>query len=174
MTRRLYYEDSHRKEFQAVVTACEKAENYWRVSLDQTAFFPEGGGQAGDSGFLEDVEIFDTHEKQGIVWHYAKAPLDPGAQVLGRIDLATFANSEGLMQSGNSYFTATSNSGDAELAIAGENGTGGLRNSALEMSNVDLSQEFSDMITTQRGFQACSRLITVSDTMLEELINLKR
>lgn len=97
-----------------------------------------------------------------------------GLQVLGRIDLATFANSEGLMQSGNSYFTATSNSGDAELAIAGENGTGGLRNSALEMSNVDLSQEFSDMITTQRGFQACSRLITVSDTMLEELINLKR
>ena len=97
-----------------------------------------------------------------------------GLQVLGRIDLATFANSEGLMQSGNSYFTATSNSGDAKLAIAGENGTGGLRNSALEMSNVDLSQEFSDMITTQRGFQACSRLITVSDTMLEELINLKR
>ena len=97
-----------------------------------------------------------------------------GLQVLGRIDLATFANSEGLMQSGNSYFTATSNSGDPKLAIAGENGTGGLRNSALEMSNVDLSQEFSDMITTQRGFQACSRLITVSDTMLEELINLKR
>ena len=97
-----------------------------------------------------------------------------GLQVLGRIDLATFANSEGMMQSGNSYFTATSNSGDAKLAIAGENGTGGLRNSALEMSNVDLSQEFSDMITTQRGFQACSRLITVSDTMLEELINLKR
>ena len=97
-----------------------------------------------------------------------------GLQVLGRIDLATFANSEGLMQSGNSYFTATSNTGDAKLAIAGENGTGGLRNSALEMSNVDLSQEFSDMITTQRGFQACSRLITVSDTMLEELINLKR
>lgn len=97
-----------------------------------------------------------------------------GLQVLGRIDLATFANSEGLMQSGNSYFTATSNSGDAKLAIAGENGTGGLKNSTLEMSNVDLSQEFSDMITTQRGFQACSRLITVSDTMLEELINLKR
>ena len=97
-----------------------------------------------------------------------------GLQVLGRIDLATFANSEGLMQSGNSYFTATSNSGDAKLAIAGENGTGGLKNSALEMSNVDLSQEFSDMITTQRGFQACPGLITVSDTMLEELINLKR
>ena len=97
-----------------------------------------------------------------------------GLQVLGRIDLATFANSEGLMQSGNSYFTATSNSGDAKLAIAGENGTGGLKNSALEMSNVDISTEFADMIVTQRGFQANSRIITVSDSILEELVNLKR
>ena len=99
---------------------------------------------------------------------------EAGLQVLGRIDLATFANSAGLMQSGSTYFTETANSGEPTLAIPGENGTGALKNSALEMSNVDLSQEFSDMITTQRGFQACSRLITVSDTMLEELINLKR
>lgn len=97
-----------------------------------------------------------------------------GLQVLGRIDLATFANPDGLLQSGNTYFTATTNSGKVKYAVAGEDGTGTIRNSALEMSNVDLSQEFSDMITTQRGFQACSRLITVSDTMLEELINLKR
>ena len=61
-----------------------------------------------------------------------------------------------------------------KLAIAGEQGTGAIRNSALEMSNVDLAQEFSDMIVTQRGFQASSRMITVSDTMLAELINLKR
>ena len=78
------------------------------------------------------------------------------------------------MQAGNSYFTMTANSGPAKLAIAGEDGTGAIKNSALEMSNVDLSQEFSDMIVTQRGFQASSRMITVSDTMLEELINLKR
>ena len=97
-----------------------------------------------------------------------------GLQVLGRIDLATFGNAKGLMQSGSTYFTETANSGKPKLAIAGEDGTGAIKNSALEMSNVDLSQEFSDMITTQRGFQACSRLITVSDTMLEELINLKR
>ena len=97
-----------------------------------------------------------------------------GLQVLGRIDLATFANPKGLMQSGSTYFTETSNSGSPKLAIPGEEGTGALKNSALEMSNVDLAQEFSDMITTQRGFQASSRLITVSDTMLEELINLKR
>ena len=70
--------------------------------------------------------------------------------------------------------TATDNSGKAKYAVPGEDGTGALKNSALEMSNVDLSQEFSDMIVTQRGFQANSRLITVSDTMLEELINLKR
>lgn len=97
-----------------------------------------------------------------------------GLQVLGRIDLATFANNKGLAQSGSTYFTKTTNSGDAQITVAGENGSGAIKNSALELSNVDLSQEFSDMITTQRGFQACSRLITVSDTMLEELINLKR
>ena len=97
-----------------------------------------------------------------------------GLQVLGRIDLATFANPKGLMQSGSTYFTETSNSGSPKLAIPGEEGTGALKNNALEMSNVNLAQEFSDMITTQRGFQASSRLITVSDTMLEELINLKR
>ena len=99
---------------------------------------------------------------------------DAGLQILGRIDLATFGNAKGLAQAGNSYFTATSNSGPVKLAIAGEQGTGAIRNSALEMSNVDLAQEFSDMIVTQRGFQASSRMITVSDTMLEELINLKR
>lgn len=99
---------------------------------------------------------------------------DAGLQILGRIDLATFGNSKGLAQAGNSYFTATANSGPVKLAIAGEQGTGAIRNSALEMSNVDLAQEFSDMIVTQRGFQASSRMITVSDTMLEELINLKR
>ena len=99
---------------------------------------------------------------------------DAGLQILGRIDLATFGNAKGLAQAGNSYFTATSTPGPVKLAIAGEQGTGAIRNSALEMSNVDLSQEFSDMIVTQRGFQASSRMITVSDTMLEELINLKR
>lgn len=99
---------------------------------------------------------------------------DAGLQILGRIDLATFSNSKGLQQTGNTYFTESSNSGSPRLAIAGESGTGAIKNSALEMSNVDLAQEFSDMIVTQRGFQASSRMITVSDTMLEELVNLKR
>ncbi len=94
--------------------------------------------------------------------------------IFGRIDLANFDNPKGLQQSGNSYFAETQNSGKPQYAVPGEDGTGALKNSALEMSNVDLAQEFSDMITTQRGYQANSRLITVSDTMLEELINLKR
>lgn len=97
-----------------------------------------------------------------------------GMLELGRIDLATFANAQGLEQSGNTYFTQTQNSGVPIVSQPGTGGTGSLKNSSLEMSNVDLSQEFSDIITTQRGFQANSRLITVSDTMLEELINLKR
>ncbi len=94
--------------------------------------------------------------------------------IFGRIDLANFDNPKGLQQSGNSYFAETQNSGKPQYAVPGEDGTGALKNSALEMSNVDLANEFSDMITTQRGYQANSRLITVSDTMLEELINLKR
>lgn len=65
-------------------------------------------------------------------------------------------------------------SGEAKLCIAGSEGAGNVISMALEMSNVDLAQEFTDMITTQRGYQANSRVITTSDTMLEELLNLKR
>ncbi len=97
-----------------------------------------------------------------------------GRLVLGRIDLANFANPMGLEQSGNTYFSETENSGKANFAVPGEDGTGAIKNSTLEMSNVDLAQEFSDMIITQRGYQANSRIITVSDTVLGELINLKR
>lgn len=99
---------------------------------------------------------------------------DKGNVVAGRISLATFANPSGLQLEGSNYYSVTANSGDPKLADPGSNGAGGLKSSALEMSNVDLSAEFADMITTQRGFQANSRIITVSDTMLEELINLKR
>lgn len=97
-----------------------------------------------------------------------------GTLELGRIDLATFDNPSGLTQVGSTYFSATPNSGEAKVCIPGSDGAGDIMGGTLENSNVDLSQEFSDMIITQRGFQASSRLITVSDTMLEELVNLKR
>jgi len=97
-----------------------------------------------------------------------------GQMVLGRIDLVTFDNPSGLEQAGDTYFTQTSASGDPRLCQAGYNGSGDIVSSALEMSNVDLAQEFADMITTQRGFQANSRVITTSDEILQELVNLKR
>ncbi|MEL7623587.1 MAG: flagellar hook-basal body complex protein [Clostridiales bacterium] len=99
---------------------------------------------------------------------------DKGTINVGKVSLANFANPRGLLQEGTNYYSETVNSGKAVLCDPGTNGTGGLKSNSLEMSNVDLSQEFADMITTQRGFQANTRVITVSDTMLEELINLKR
>lgn len=93
---------------------------------------------------------------------------------LGYLAIAKFANTDGLLQDGNGYFMESANSGTAIATKAGTNGTGGTESANLEMSNVDLSQEFTDMIIAQRGFQANSRIITVSDSILEELINLKR
>lgn len=93
---------------------------------------------------------------------------------LGYLAIAKFANTDGLLQDGNGYFMESANSGEAIASKAGTNGTGATQSANLEMSNVDLSQEFTDMIVAQRGFQANSRIITVSDSILEELINLKR
>lgn len=99
---------------------------------------------------------------------------DLGTVAAGKISLANFSNPSGLQLAGTNYYMATVNSGNPKLCDPGSDGTGGLQSNTLELSNVDLSSEFADMITTQRGFQANSRIITVSDTMLEELINLKR
>lgn len=95
-------------------------------------------------------------------------------QALGQVALAKFANPGGLMRSGSTMFMESTNSGSAQVEPAGAPGFGQIIPSALEMSNVDLSEEFTDMIITQRGFQANSRIITTSDEMLQELVNLKR
>ncbi|MEA4846525.1 MAG: flagellar hook protein FlgE [Clostridiaceae bacterium] len=96
-------------------------------------------------------------------------------QPLGMIALASFANPSGLLRSGSNNYIATANSGDfINGSAVGSDGTGTLTSGALEMSNVDLSNEFSQLIITQRGFQANSRVITASDEMLQELVNLKR
>lgn len=97
------------------------------------------------------------------------------SKLLGQIAVATFSNPAGLESVGNSLFAATQNSGDFDgIGQDPTQGGGSITTGVLEMSNVDLSQQFTDMITTQRGFQANSRIITTSDTLLEELINLKR
>ena len=89
MTEKLYDKDSYLQEFQATVVSCEqKNETAWRIILDKTAFFPEGGGQTGDTGWLKDVEVTDTHEKNGIIYHETKTPLEMGTKVAGKIDFA--------------------------------------------------------------------------------------
>ena len=93
---------------------------------------------------------------------------------VGRIALATFANPGGLEKSGSSGYRATANSGNAALGVPGSPGVGSLSSGTLEMSNVDLSQEFTNLIVAQRGFQANARIITTSDEVLQELTNLKR
>lgn len=93
---------------------------------------------------------------------------------LATIEIATFNNQGALEKVGESLYSPTNNSGTPNVTLPGVAGAATLNPGALEMSNVDLAKEFTDMITTQRGFQANSRIITTSDSLLEELVNLKR
>lgn len=86
MTEKLYYIDSHMKAFTATVLACEPVKDRFEIALDRTAFFPEGGGQAGDSGFIGETAVFDTHEKNGDVMHYVNQPILVGSTLDCRID----------------------------------------------------------------------------------------
>ena len=96
-------------------------------------------------------------------------------KLLGQIAVANFANAAGLEKVGDNLYAATLNSGEFDgIGVDVTSDGGSINSGVLEMSNVDLSTEFTELITTQRGFQANSRIITVSDTLLEELVNLKR
>ena len=85
-TRKLYYEDSHLTAFAATVLACENTEKGWEVVLDATAFYPEGGGQAADTGCLNGIRVLDTRERDETVVHFCEGPLDVGTAVEGVID----------------------------------------------------------------------------------------
>ncbi len=95
-------------------------------------------------------------------------------QALGQIALATFANPAGLIKEGSSMFTTSPDSGVAEIGVAGVGGRGTLTGGTLEGSNVDLGQEFTNMIIAQRGFEANAKVITTSDQLLQDLVNLKQ
>ena len=86
MTERLYELDSYCKEFKAKVLSCEKKDDLYQIILDKTAFFPEGGGQPADKGTIGGVEITDAQMVEGNVVHYAKEPLEVGAEINGKID----------------------------------------------------------------------------------------
>lgn len=95
-------------------------------------------------------------------------------RIIGQVALASFTNPGGLEKAGDTTFIRTINSGDPNVAPSGIAGKGGILAGSLEMSNVDLAEQFTDMIVTQRGFQANSKTIQTSDTMLQELLTLKR
>jgi flagellar hook protein FlgE len=93
---------------------------------------------------------------------------------LGQLALAAFPNSEGLLKAAANMYQVSSNSGLPRVGVAGQEGRGIIETGTLEMSNVDLATEFTEMITTSRAFQANSRVITSSDELLQEVVNLKR
>jgi flagellar hook protein FlgE len=95
-------------------------------------------------------------------------------RVLGQIAMASFTNQGGLEKAGDNTYVQSNNSGLANINVAGVAGKGSLLSGALEMSNVDLTEQFTDMIVTQRGFQANSKTIQTSDTLLETVLSLKR
>ena len=88
LTRRLFEENVKTQRFEARVLSCTEEKGKYHIELDATAFFPEGGGQPGDRGWIDTAVISDTHEKDGEVWHYADRPLSVGDEVQGRLDWA--------------------------------------------------------------------------------------
>ncbi|MEQ2129562.1 flagellar basal-body rod protein FlgF [Caldanaerobacter subterraneus KAk] len=120
-----------------------------------------------EAGALQSINIDKYGVVSGIYSNGRK-------QVIGQIALADFQNPMGLEKVGNTMFINTVNSGEPMIGAAGSGTRGSINPGTLEMSNVNLANEFVDMITTQRGFQANAKVITVSDEMLQDLVNMKR
>lgn len=118
-------------------------------------------------GYMESFNIDNSGVITGVFSNGVKRPV-------GQVAMAVFTNPQGLNAAGENMFEVSNNSGLANIGPASQAGRGKIVAGSLEMSNVDLSEQFTDMIVTQRGFQANSRTITTSDQMLQELINLKR
>lgn len=127
------------------------------------AFRQDGFGM----GYLESFKIDQSGKITGVYSNGAN-------RMLGQVALATFTNPGGLEKAGESTYVVSNNSGEPRIGESGVAGKGKLIAGALEMSNVDLAEQFTDMIVTQRGFQANSKTITTSDQMLQELLTLKR
>jgi flagellar hook protein FlgE len=147
------------------------------VTLDLSALSQFGGAstaaakQNEDSGSaLGTLQSYSLSNDGTVVGLYSNGLRQP----IGQLALATFTNPGGLEKAGNSSFRAGDNSGNPLVGAAGTGGRGTLSAGALEMSNVDLAEEFTGLIVAQRGFQANSRVITTSDEILQDLVQLKR
>ena len=150
------------------LSECTNYDNKGTSTIGATSGGLDGLGTGRRLGDMIGVSIW----KDGMIY----ASYDNGmTKLLGQIATAAFANASGLEKEGDNLYSATLNSGEFDgIGVDITAGGGYMSTGQLEMSNVDLSSEFTEMITTQRGFQANSRIITVSDTLLEELTNLKR
>jgi flagellar hook protein FlgE len=120
------------------------------------------------AGNLTDVYI--TPKDGGIYLVYSNGM----RQQIGQVAIARFTNPAGLLQTGNTMYEKGLNSGEAQIGASNTGGRGSIASGYLEGSNVDMAQEFTNMIMAQRGFQASSRVVTTSDEILQELVNLKR
>lgn len=114
------------------------------------------------------------YHSDGTVTGIDKTNPDYTIETIAQICVARVPNKNALVASGNSYYTLSQNTGNVVYEIPGKNGTGDILSGALELSNVDLAKEFTDMIITQRGYQANTKIISTADEMLQELVNLKR
>ena len=150
------------------LSECTNYDNKGTSTIGATSGDLDGLGTGRRLGDMIGVFI----QKDGMIY----ASYDNGmTKLLGQIATAAFANASGLEKEGDNLYSATLNSGEFDgIGVDITAGGGYMSPGQLEMSNVDLSSEFTEMITTQRGFQANSSIITVSDTLLEELTNLKR
>lgn len=127
---------------------------------------PDTADVVGDVLTMDSFSVGSSGEIYGVL-------SDGSVQLLGQVVLSQFSNPEGLEKAGSGLFKATANSGNPVIFRPGENGSS-INPGALEMSNVDLSEEFTSMIEAQRGFQANARVITTADQILQELVSLKR
>ena len=141
-------------------------ERFYKVDGKLTTDFPG----TIDPEKVVSLESYSIDDSGLIIGSYS----DGQSYELGRIALTSFNNPDGLEKPGGNLYSWTPNSGEAIIGAPGEKGYGMVRSGFLEMSNVDLANEFTDMIVTSRAYQANSRAITTSDEMLQELLNLKR
>lgn len=133
--------------------------------------------QVPEGVVLTDIKINKMGEVTGTIKSTTVAGYEEGQNIaIGQVAIITFQNPEGLTKAGGYYYNASSsdNTGEAVVTYPGDTATATLMTGYLEASNVDLAKEFSEMITAQRGFQANTKMITVSDEVLNELVNMKR